>query len=52
MNDVIFKGKIKAIIGNENPDVASQKLIELFNEHKRFRLSFLDGQGFEQETRI
>lgn len=52
MNNIVFKAKIKMIIGNENPEVASEKLIQLFNEHKCYRLSFLDGQGFEQETRI
>ena len=52
MNNIVFKSKIKMIIGEENPEVASEKLIELFNEYKRYRLSFLDGQGFEQETNI
>lgn len=52
MNNIVFKSKIKMIIGCETPEVACDKIIQLFNENKRYRLSFLDSQGFEQETHI
>lgn len=47
-----MKEKIKGIIENNSSDLATDLILDLFNENKCFRLSFLDGQGFEQETNI
>jgi hypothetical protein len=52
MNNSAFKESIKDIIRKNDSELASEKLIELFNKNKRYRLHYLDEKKEEKETHI
>lgn len=47
-----MKEKIKSIIENNSSDVATDLIMDLFEENNYYHLKYLDGQDFEHETHI
>ena len=47
-----MKERIKSILENNTPDIATDLIMALFSENKYYRLAYLDGQEFEHETFI